>query len=284
MNAVIIDGQAIALKVRGEITKLVSEAKARYGEVPGIAVVLVGDDVASQIYVASKEKVAVSAGMRSVILRLPASVSEKELLTVIEKLNYDTKIHGILIQLPLPEHINAAVILSAVSPLKDVDGFHPQNVGKLYTGEKSFVPCTPLGIMKLLKEYGINLVGKRAVVIGRSNIVGKPMSALLLTADATVTICHSKTKDLPDVCREADILVVAIGKARMITKDYVRDGAVVIDAGINRLNGRICGDADFENLLDAVSAITPVPKGVGPMTIAMLISNTLQSFMENIKS
>ena len=282
MSAVIIDGQAVSVKVRGEIAGKVAELKAEHGKVPGIAVLLVGDDAASQIYVASKEKAAVSAGMHSAVMRLPASITEGELLAVVDRLNNDEQINGILVQLPLPEHINDSKIIHAISPAKDVDGFHPLNVGKLHIGEKTFISCTPLGIMRLLKEYNIEPEGKRAVVVGRSNIVGKPVSALLLRSNATVTVCHSKTKDLPAVCREADILIAAIGRAKMITKEYVKQGAVVIDVGMNRADGKLCGDVDFENLLDVASAITPVPKGVGPMTIAMLMYNTLQSFMESV--
>ncbi len=281
MSAIIIDGQAVAAKVRGEIADKVAELKTSHGRVPGIAVVLVGDDAASQVYVASKEKAAIAAGMHSIVLRLPVSTPEEELISVVERLNKDAQIHGILVQLPLPRHINDGKIIMAISPSKDVDGFHPINVGKLHIGEKTFVSCTPFGVMRLLREYNIDPAGKRAVVVGRSNIVGKPMAALLLQANATVTVCHSKTKDLPSVCREADILVAAIGHAKMITKEYVKPGAVVIDVGMNRVDGKLCGDVDFANLLDTASAMTPVPKGVGPMTIAMLMNNTLQSFMEH---
>lgn len=277
--AMVIDGQATAAKLRAEIAENVKNCKEKYKKVPGIAVILVGDDPASNVYVSSKEKAAQAAGMHSVVERMPAATSESDLLAKIDEYNRDEAIHGILVQLPLPKHIDEMKIIMAIDHRKDVDGFHPINVGLLNIGEKAFISCTPYGVMKLLEEYGIDPSGKHAVIIGRSNIVGKPMGTLLLKANATVTICHSRTKDLKAMCKEADILVAAIGRARMINREYVKEGAVVIDVGINRVDGKLCGDVDFDDVKDIASAITPVPKGVGPMTITMLMQNTLEAFL-----
>ena len=275
----IINGHETAEKLRARIAEDVAEYKEKYGKVPGIAVILLGEDQASQVYVSMKEKAAVAAGMHSVISRMPADTTEDELLKKVQEYNNDPDIHGILVQLPLPAQINEMKVIMAIDPKKDVDGFHPVNVGLLNIGLETFVSCTPFGVMKLLEEYKINPEGMNAVIVGRSNIVGKPMGALLLKANATVTTCHSRTKDLKAVCKRADLLIAAIGKAKMINREYVKEGAVVIDVGINRVDGKLCGDVDFDDVKDIVSAITPVPKGVGPMTITMLMQNTLLSFM-----
>ena len=278
MSAIIIDGKAVAAKVREEIAAVVQARVASGKQVPGITVILVGEDPASQVYVGNKEKTASTLGFKSNIIRLGTESSETELLQLIEKLNKDSSVHGILVQMPLPKHINEMKVILAITPAKDVDGFHPANVGLLNIGSPNFISCTPYGVMRMLHEYGIDPSGKRAVVIGRSNIVGKPMAALLIKANSTVTVCHSKTPDLPGTCREADILVAAIGRAKMITADYVKPGAVVIDVGMNRDdNGKLCGDVDYETVKEIASAITPVPGGVGPMTIAMLMKNTLEA-------
>jgi methylenetetrahydrofolate dehydrogenase (NADP+)/methenyltetrahydrofolate cyclohydrolase len=274
----IIDGKKVAEQVRSEVTEEVVKLKKETGIVPGLAAVLVGDNPASQIYVKNKRKACDEAGIYSEEYRLPQETAEKDLLSLIEKLNQDENIHGILVQLPLPKQINETKILRTVSPLKDIDGFHPENVGLLVEGTPRFIPCTPYGVIKLLDHYGIEIEGKEAIVVGRSNIVGKPVSLLLLHRHATVTICHSRTRQLKEVTSRADILVAALGRARLITKDMVKEGAVVIDVGINRLpDGKLAGDVDFENVYDKVSFITPVPGGVGPMTIAMLLSNTFSS-------
>ncbi|MCR8678304.1 MULTISPECIES: bifunctional methylenetetrahydrofolate dehydrogenase/methenyltetrahydrofolate cyclohydrolase FolD [Campylobacter] len=273
----IIDGKEISNRVKQRVKDEALALKSK-GITPTLAVVLVGDDKASQTYVASKEKATIACDMGSVAHKLPASTTQSELLALIELLNADDSIDGILVQLPLPKHIDTNSILEAIDPNKDVDGFHAINVGKLNSGLDGFVPCTPLGIMELLKAYNIEVSGKNAVVIGRSNIVGKPMAALLLNAGATVTIAHSKTKDLAKVCQNADIVVVAVGKPNFLKADMIRDGAIVIDVGINRLdNGKLVGDCDYESVAPKCSMITPVPGGVGPMTIAMLLSNTLKS-------
>lgn len=277
MTAKLIDGVAIGKELRGEIKKGVEILKAS-GCKPGLAVILVGDDPASQTYVKNKEKSSVEAGMKSELIRLPETVTEKELLSHVDQLNKDESIHGILVQLPLPKHINEDLVIQAIDPSKDVDGFHPQSVGKMMIGQETFLPCTPHGIMEMLDRSGIEIAGKHAVIIGRSNIVGKPMGQLLLQKDATVTYCHSRTKDLPSFTKQADILIVAIGRAKFVTDEHIKDGAVVIDVGMNRdENGKLCGDVDFEMAKTVASAITPVPGGVGPMTITMLLKNTLQS-------
>lgn len=278
MSAEIIDGQAVAAKVRAEIAAEIEEITKAGKIAPGIAVILVGEDPASQIYVSTKEKTAKELGMNSVVLRLPKDTTEEELLKVIDDYNKNNEIHGILVQLPLPEHINEMNVLLKVTPEKDVDGFHPQNVGLLNIGEATLVSCTPFGVMRLLKEYNVDIEGKHAVVVGRSNIVGKPMAALLLKANATVTICHSRTKNMEEITKQADILVAAVGKAGLIKKEHVKKGAVVIDVGTNRVDGKLKGDVDFEEVKEVASKITPVPKGVGPMTIAMLMNNTLVAY------
>ena len=274
----LIDGKKVSEDTRAEIAKGVEELKSSSGVTPGLAAVLVGDDPASEIYVRNKRKACEKVGIYSEEHKLPAETTEEELLALVNKLNNDDKIHGILVQLPLPDHINETNILRNVTPLKDVDGFHPENVGRLVEGNPRFISCTPYGIIKMLDYYNIEIKGAEAVVVGRSNIVGKPVGMLLLHRHATVTTCHSRTKDLGEVTRRADILVAAIGRANFITADMVKDGAVVIDVGINRNDeGKLTGDVDFANLSDKVSYITPVPGGVGPMTITMLLWNTLES-------
>lgn len=276
--AVILDGKMLSAKFRENLKKETAELKNKTGKMPGIAVILAGDDPASNVYVNSKEKAAVEAGFYSVVERISADVTTEDVLALVNKYNNDDKIHGILVQLPLPKGCDEQTILRAIKPEKDVDGFHPYNVGLLNIGEDCLMPCTPFGVMNMMADYGIELTGKNAVVIGRSNIVGKPVAAMLTKANATVTICHSKTKNLPEVCANADILVAAIGKPKFVTKKFVKDGAVVIDVGINRVDGKLCGDVDFEDVKDKCSYITPVPGGVGPMTITTLMQNTLKAF------
>ena len=277
MSAHIIDGKAIAQEVRAEWKQRADDLKAR-GVTPGLAVIIVGEDSASKVYVANKVKACAELGLHSEHIELPADTSEAELLARIDALNNDPKIHGILVQLPVPKHIDSNKVLLAIDPEKDVDGFHPVNVGALATGNMRFAPCTPYGCMTLLEKSGVAIEGKHAVVVGRSNIVGKPMALLLLQANATVTICTSKTVDLAKHTRDADILVVATGRAKMITADMVKPGAAVIDVGMNRdENGKLCGDVDFTSVKDVAGYITPVPGGVGPMTITMLVANTVQS-------
>lgn len=276
--SIIIDGTKIAQDIRRSVREETLAFTEKTGVVPGLAVVLAGDDPASKVYVGRKAKACAEAGFLSREYKLSADVGEAELLALIRDLNNDPQIHGILVQLPLPKHIATDKIIAAIDPSKDVDGFHPANVGRLVTGSPLFVPCTPRGIMELIARTGISLSGKDAVVIGRSNIVGKPMALLLLAQNATVTMCHSKTRDLPAAARRADVLIAAIGKPRMITADMVKEGAVVIDVGVNRLeNGKLAGDVAFDEVAPKTSAITPVPGGVGPMTIAMLMRNTLDA-------
>lgn len=276
----LIDGKATSQKIKDEIKNEVIKLKQK-GITPTLAVILVGDDPASQTYVASKQKACLACQMGSVMHKLSANTTEQELISLIDVLNADDSIDGILVQLPLPKHINTNEILRKIDPKKDVDGFCAQNIGALVSGLDGFVPCTPLGIMELLKQYNINPQGLNALVIGRSNIVGKPMAALLLNAGATITIAHSKTKNLADLSKNADLIIAAIGKANFIKPEMVKEGAIIIDVGINRLeNGKLVGDCDFENLKDKCDFITPVPGGVGPMTIAMLLSNTLKSAKE----
>ncbi len=271
----ILDGKAVSLKVKESVKVRADELK-KFGVEPTLAVVLVGEDKASQTYVRAKEKACNEYGIKSVAHRLSENTTQNELLALINVLNLDDSIHGILVQLPLPKHIDTNVVLAAIDPRKDVDGFHAVNVGKLVSGLDGFVPCTPLGVMEILKEYGIDVAGLNAVVIGRSNIVGKPMANLLLNASATVTVTHSKTKNLKEICKNADLIVAAIGRPFFLKADMVKDGAVVVDVGINRLDdGRLVGDVDFENVAPKCSYITPVPGGVGPMTIAMLLNNTI---------
>lgn len=274
----IIDGNKIAQDIRNEVRQRAIELKEQKGIVPGLAVVLVGEDPASQVYVGRKAKACAEAGFLSREYKLPAETSEEKLLKIIKELNRDKMIHGILVQLPLPKHVSTEKIIAAIDPHKDVDGFHPYNVGGLVTGTPLFVPCTPQGIMELISRSGIDLAGKEAVVVGRSNIVGKPVALLLLAKNATVTLCHSKTKDLAAVTGRADVLIAAIGRPRMIKANMVKEGAVVIDVGVNRLeNGKLAGDVAFDEVAPKVSFITPVPGGVGPMTIAMLMQNTLNA-------
>ena len=275
--AQIIDGKAISTQIKEELKVKVAEMKEQGTEVT-LAVIQVGNDPASSVYVGNKKKACEYIGIRSLAYELPEETTEAELLELIEELNGRKDVNGILVQLPLPKHIEEEKILNTISPLKDVDGFHPQSVGALCIGQPGFVSCTPAGIIQLLKRSGIEIAGKECVVIGRSNIVGKPMALLLLRENGTVTVTHSRTKDLKEVTKRADILVVAIGKPKMITADYVKEGAVVIDVGIHRNeNNKLCGDVDFESVEPKCSAITPVPGGVGPMTIAMLMNNCVES-------
>jgi methylenetetrahydrofolate dehydrogenase (NADP+) / methenyltetrahydrofolate cyclohydrolase len=274
----LIDGKALALQVRERLATESAAVLAKTGMRPGLATILVGDDPASHLYVKSKQKACDAAGIYIDDHKLPTNTTQAELLALIEKENADPKIHGILVQLPLPKHIDSKVVLEAVSPDKDADGFHPYNFGRLVEGHPVFEACTPKGVIKMVESTGVSIEGKRAVVLGRSNIVGKPLALMLLQRNATVTICHSKTKDLPGVCREAELLLVAIGKAKFVTADMVRDGAVVIDVGTNRLpDGKVVGDVDFEPVSQKAGWISPVPGGVGPMTIAMLLDNTVES-------
>lgn len=270
----IIDGKALAAKLRGELKEKVAAFKSEKGDI-GLAVVLVGEDPASQVYVRNKIKACEEVGIRSFSYHLPAESSQEEVEVLVDELVVSEKVHGILVQLPLPKHLDEKRILKRIPASKDVDGFCAENVGNLAMNRETIVACTPFGVMKMLEEYGIDPKGKSAVVLGRSNIVGKPMAMLLVNADATVTVCHSKTKDLKDVCAAADILVVAIGRAKFVTADMVKQGAVVIDVGMDRdENGKLCGDVDYENVKEKASFITPVPGGVGPMTITMLLYNT----------
>lgn len=283
MTAQIIDGKVFAARVRGQVAEHVARLKADHAIVPGLAVVLVGEDPASQVYVRSKGKQTVEVGMHSVEHKLDVQTSEVNLLAVIDQLNADPAIHGILVQLPLPKHLNEELVIGRIEPAKDVDGFHISNVGLLGTGQKSMVPCTPLGCLMMLRDHFGSLSGCNAVVIGRSNIVGKPMAQLLLGDSCTVTIAHSRTKDLPDVVRRADIVVAAVGRAEMVPGDWIKPGAVVIDVGINRIPApekgegkmKLVGDVDYASCAEVAGAITPVPGGVGPMTIACLLANTL---------
>lgn len=272
----IIDGKAISAQVREEIAQRVIIYNERTGKRPGLAVVIVGDNPASQVYVRNKKKACEQVGFNSWVYELPEETTQDGLNDLIDKLNADNEVHGILVQLPLPKHLDEEQIILRIRPEKDVDAFHPYNVGRITIGNPAFLPCTPAGIMELLKRSGIEIAGKECVVVGRSNIVGKPMALLLLAENGTVTVCHSKTKDLKDVCKRADILVVAIGKADFITADMVKEGAVVIDVGMNRnAEGKLTGDVDFKSVSEVASYITPVPGGVGPMTITMLLQNTL---------
>ncbi len=275
MAAMIIDGKAISAKVREEIRLEVEKLDTK----PGLAVVIVGEDPASKVYVRNKAKGCADVGFYSEVHELPENTTESELLALIDQLNNNEKIDGILVQLPLPKHLDEKAVINAIRPDKDVDAFHPVNTGKIMIGDYDFLPCTPAGVMRLLKESGVEVSGKNCVVVGRSNIVGKPQAMLLLQQNGTVTICHSRTADLKEECRRADILVVAIGKAKFIDADYIKPGAVVIDVGMDRdENGKLCGDVDFESVKEVASAITPVPGGVGPMTISMLLTNTLKAY------
>ncbi len=279
----LIDGKSLAMKIRKKIKAEVELLNQKHDIVPGLAVILVGDDPASQAYVKMKAKACKEVGFYSIVHEMPDTISQEEIIATIEMMNANPRIDGILVQLPLPKHIDTNRILEVIDPKKDVDGFHPFNVGRLVTNLDGFVPCTPLGVMKMFEAYGIELRGKDVCVVGASNIVGKPMAALLLNAEATVTVTHIYTKDLPSHTLKADILIVGVGVAGLIKADMVKEGAVVIDIGINRLeDGRLVGDVDFEAVSTKCSAITPVPGGVGPMTIAMLLSNTLKAAKQRI--
>ncbi|WP_226642472.1 bifunctional methylenetetrahydrofolate dehydrogenase/methenyltetrahydrofolate cyclohydrolase FolD [Mesobacillus subterraneus] len=277
MAAIIIDGKEIAQKKKLEIADQVQELK-KQGVTPGLAVILVGDNQASRTYVNSKQKTARELGMHNVLIEYPVSITEQELLAKIDELNKDEEIHGILVQLPLPDHISEKKLIEAISPEKDVDGFHPINIGRMMTGQDAFLPCTPYGVMVMMKEIEMDLAGKHVVVVGRSNIVGKPAGQLFLNENATVTYCHSRTKDLKEYTKQADVIIAAVGKADLITADHVKPGAVVIDVGMNRNElGKLCGDVAYDEVKEKAGYITPVPGGVGPMTIAMLMYNTLKS-------
>jgi methylenetetrahydrofolate dehydrogenase (NADP+)/methenyltetrahydrofolate cyclohydrolase len=276
MSASLIDGKALAAQIRGNLAERVLEIRSA-GLVPGLAVVIVGDDPASRLYVNMKKKACDELGIYSREHALSASTTQGELLDVIRSLNEDSSIHGILVQLPLPKHLDEQAVIEAIRPGKDVDGLHPQSLGALVAGREGFVPCTPAGIIKLIKSTGAEIQGKNCVMVGRSNIVGKPTALLLLRENGTVTICHSRTVDLPAVCRQADILVAAVGKPALIKRDMVKPGAVVIDVGTNRVDGKLVGDVEFEAVREVAGYITPVPGGVGPMTIAMLIENTVKA-------
>lgn len=282
--AEIISGKECSAKVREEIASDVVKFREKYGFVPGLTVIIVGENPASVVYVRNKKKACLDVGMNSDVIEMPENTTEQELLSRIDALNADESVHGILVQLPLPSHINEEAVINRISPDKDVDAFHPVNVGKVMTGNFSFVPCTPAGVMEMLKFKGIEVSGKHCVIIGRSNIVGKPQAMLMLKENATVTVCHSKTKDLSKITREADIIVAAVGRARFVCADMVKDGAVVVDVGINRLeDGKLCGDVDFDEVEPKASYITPVPGGVGPMTITMLLKNTLTAAENLVK-
>jgi methylenetetrahydrofolate dehydrogenase (NADP+) / methenyltetrahydrofolate cyclohydrolase len=277
MSANIIDGKQISQSIREEIRAEVQRLSEK-GIRPGLVVILVGDDPASQVYVRNKAKTCEQLGYHSEVVRLPEETSEAQLLAVVERYNADVSFHGILVQFPLPKHIHEKAVIDAISVDKDVDGFHPISVGNLVIGDDALLPCTPSGVIELLKRSGVSPAGKHAVVIGRSNLVGKPMAMLLLRENATVTVCHSRTANLPAMARQADILVAAVGVANMVKRDWVKPGAVVIDVGMNRLpNGKLCGDVDFDDVAPVAGAITPVPGGVGPMTITMLMANTLKA-------
>ncbi len=279
----IIDGKALAVKLQGQLAEKTAKLKEETGLVPGLVVILVGDNPASQVYVRNKERSALAAGFRSEVVRVPETIAQEELLDLIAKYNQDPAWHGILVQLPLPKHIDEEAVLLSIDPEKDVDGFHPLNMGRLWSGHPVMIPSTPAGIMEMFHEYGIELEGKNAVVIGRSNIVGKPMAQLLLAKNATVTLTHSRTHNLAKVAAKADILVVAIGRAKFVTPDFVKPGAVVIDVGMNRdENGKLCGDVDYEAVAPLASHITPVPGGVGPMTITMLMEQTYQAAVRTL--
>ena len=276
MAAIIMDGRSVAGRFKEEAARE-TLALVQNGITPHLAVVLVGENAASQVYVCNKENACKKAGIRSTVLRLPETCTQAALEDAVRALNADDSVHGILVQLPLPRHLDEAAVIRLIDPDKDVDGFHAMNSGRLMNGQRGFVPCTPLGVMRMLEAYGIPVRGKHAVVIGRSNIVGKPMAMLLLAADATVTICHSRTENLAQITRQADILVAAVGRPRFVTEDMVKPGAAVIDVGINRVDGAIVGDVDFDGVSQVAGYLTPVPGGVGQMTIAMLLANTLDA-------
>ncbi|MBP0973509.1 MAG: bifunctional methylenetetrahydrofolate dehydrogenase/methenyltetrahydrofolate cyclohydrolase FolD [Oscillospiraceae bacterium] len=274
--AKLIDGKAVSARIKEEVRQETAAFMEKYGIQPSLAVVIVGNDPASRVYVNNKKKACELMGFKSIEYALPEDTTQEELIALVKKMNVDPAINGILVQLPVPKHINDMAIIKSINPKKDVDAFHPENVGRIMVGEYKFLPCTPAGAIELLDSTGVDVAGKNCVVIGRSNIVGKPMAMLLLHRNGTVTICHSRTKDLTAITREADILVAAVGKPNFVTGDMVKEGAVVIDVGINRLeNGKLCGDVNFAEVEPKASFITPVPGGVGPMTIAMLMRNTL---------
>ncbi|HEL1969031.1 TPA: bifunctional methylenetetrahydrofolate dehydrogenase/methenyltetrahydrofolate cyclohydrolase [Streptococcus suis] len=280
----VIDGKALGVKLQAALAEKTTRLKEEKGLVPGLVVILVGENPASQVYVRNKERSALAAGFKSEVVRVPDTISESDLLGLIERYNQDDEWHGILVQLPLPAHISEEKVLLAIDPDKDVDGFHPTNMGKFWSGHPVMIPSTPAGIMEMFKEYQIELEGKSALVIGRSNIVGKPMAQLLLDANATVTIAHSRTKNLPELARQADILVVAIGRGHFVTKEFVKPGAVVIDVGMNRdENGKLIGDVKYDDVSEVASYITPVPGGVGPMTITMLMEQTYEACVRSGK-
>lgn len=282
--AKIIDGKAISAAIRAEISEEVKKMKAEKGLVPGLAVIIVGQDPASQVYVRNKAKDCEETGINSIVHALPENTTEEELLALVHKLNNDDSVHGIIVQLPLPKHLNSDLIINNIDVTKDVDAFHPYNVGKIMIGDYELLPCTPAGVMALLERSNIDVAGKNCVVVGRSNIVGKPQAMMLLHKNGTVTVCHSKTKNLKEICLSADILVVAIGRAKFVTADMVKEGAVVIDVGMCRdENGKLCGDVDYDAVEKKASYITPVPGGVGPMTRVMLLQNTLTAAKKKIK-
>jgi len=284
MTAQILDGKKLSETVRNEVRDNVTAFVKKHRRAPDLKIILVGEDPASQVYTRNKEKAAKEVGIRGVLHSLPADTSETALLALLDKLNADDAVDGILVQLPLPKQIDEKKVLDRVAPEKDVDGFHPINAGLLASGRPALVPCTPRGCMRMLRETGMKLEGARAVVVGRSNIVGKPIAQLLLAENCTVTIAHSKTRDLPGLCREADVLVAAVGRAKMIKGDWVKEGAVVIDVGINRVDGKLQGDVAYDEAKERASWITPVPGGVGPMTIACLLENTLVSARRRVSS
>ncbi len=281
----IIDGKLLSARLKQEMAEQVIALDKEYGRVPSLAVILVGDNPASQSYVRGKIKAAAEVGIKSELITMAAETSEEALLDEIARLNADSEVDGVLVQLPLPKHINEERVIDAIALEKDVDGFHPDNVANLWMGKPCIKPCTPKGVMRMIEECGFNIAGSRAVVVGRSNIVGKPMAKLLLDANATVTIAHSRTANLAEITRQADILIAAVGRSRMITADMVREGAIVIDVGVNRdsVSGKLCGDVDFDGVKEVASYITPVPGGVGPMTITMLMQNTIECFLKRIK-
>ena len=282
--AQIIDGKAVSASVRERIAKETAEFVKETGVTPGLAVIIVGENPASQVYVRNKHKACQDVGMYSVVIEMPGDTTQAQLLEKVDELAKDNAIHGILVQLPLPAHIDEEEVIKAIPPEKDVDAFHPANVGRIMIGNQSFVPCTPAGVMELLDAYDIEIEGKNCVIIGRSNIVGKPQAMLMLQRNATVTICHSRTKNLAEVTSKADILVAAVGRSKFVTADMVKEGAVVIDVGINRgQDGKLYGDVDYNAVFDKVSYITPVPGGVGPMTITMLLKNTLTAAKDSVK-
>ncbi|XMB86453.1 bifunctional methylenetetrahydrofolate dehydrogenase/methenyltetrahydrofolate cyclohydrolase FolD [Mycoplasmatota bacterium WC44] len=283
MSAKVISGRKLSKEIREELKEKVALVKEKFNDVPKLVVVLVGEDPASVSYVTAKEKGAKYVGFDSELIRKSESITEEELLSLIDNLNNDESVNGILVQLPLPKHIDVDKVIDRIALSKDVDGFHPENVGNLHVGRPALLPCTPKGIITMIKSAGLDINGKNAVVVGRSNLVGKPVSMLLLNENATVTIAHSRTKDLGSVTRNADILVAAVGRAKMITKDMVKPGAVVIDVGVNKVDGKLCGDVDYDSISEIASYITPVPGGVGPMTITSLLENTYEAFINQKK-